>query len=87
MQLFTTRTYERAIRKLVSEETRKEMEMAIVIILTKPQSSGVREVFASYAGQALVGASEVASGQSISITPVWGAPICWLLMRKQIATI
>ena len=31
MQLFATRTYERAIRKLVSEKARDEMEMAIVI--------------------------------------------------------
>ncbi len=31
MQLFATRTYERAIRKLVSEKAREEMEMAIVI--------------------------------------------------------
>ena len=31
MQLFATRTYERAIRKLVSEGVRKEMETAIVI--------------------------------------------------------
>ena len=30
MQLFVTRTYERAIRKLISEEARKEMEAAIV---------------------------------------------------------
>ena len=29
MQLFATRTYERAIRKLASEEARKEMETAI----------------------------------------------------------
>lgn len=29
MQLFATRTYGRAIRKLVSEEARKEMETAI----------------------------------------------------------
>ena len=29
MQLFVTRTYERAIRKLISEEARKEMEAAI----------------------------------------------------------
>ena len=31
MQLFATRTYERAIRKLVSEKAQDEMEMAIVI--------------------------------------------------------
>lgn len=30
MQLFTTRTYERVIRKLVSQESRQEMESAIV---------------------------------------------------------
>ena len=30
MQLFVTRTYERAIRKLISQEARKEMEAAIV---------------------------------------------------------
>ena len=30
MQLFVTRTYDRAIRKLISEEARKEMEAAIV---------------------------------------------------------
>lgn len=30
MQLYFTRTYERAIRKLLSEEARKEMEASIV---------------------------------------------------------
>ena len=30
MQLFSTRTYERAVRKLLSEEARKEMEASIV---------------------------------------------------------
>ena len=30
MQLYFTRTYERAVRKLLSEESRKEMEASIV---------------------------------------------------------
>ena len=30
MQVFSTRTYERAIRKLLGEEARREMEEAIV---------------------------------------------------------
>ena len=30
MQVFSTRTYERAIRKLLGEEARKQMEEAIV---------------------------------------------------------
>ncbi len=38
IQLFTTRTYERAIRKLVSEVDRKELELAIA---TNPSEAPV----------------------------------------------
>ena len=31
MQVFATRTYERAVRKLLSDEARKEMEASIVV--------------------------------------------------------
>lgn len=37
MNLYVTRTYERAIRKLLSEDSRREMETAIV---TRPEAAG-----------------------------------------------
>ncbi|HJM48826.1 MAG TPA: hypothetical protein QGF63_03160 [Alphaproteobacteria bacterium] len=48
MKIFTTRTYERAVRKLVSAGTRREMEAAIAAdpntVPVIPGTGGIRKL-------------------------------------------
>ena len=66
MQVFSTRTYERAIRKLLGEEACREMEDSVLAV----PSSGAPAVSESCDGPGQGAESREESAQSVFITQV-----------------
>ena len=70
MEVFTTKVYERAIRKVSAADVRRAMEAAIAADpLTGPLIQA-RVASESYAGRVRVEANGAVSGPSISSMPV-----------------
>ena len=76
MQIFATPTYERAIRRLLPDDSRREMEDAIVADPTGasvvPGTGGIRKL--RWAGSGRV--SGAAFGRFTSIIPIQKPSIC-----------
>ena len=67
MQVFATKIYERAIRKLISEDSRQEMEVAIVACHTAAPAMPGTGVSVNSVGPVRVRGSEAAFGQDTFI--------------------
>ena len=86
MHLYFTRTHERAVRKLLSEDDRREMEAAIVAVPDAAPviqgTGGIRKLRWAGSGRGKRGGVRAISG-----TPVPQPSTCWRPTPRRSATI
>ena len=94
MHLYFTRTYERAVRKLLSEDDRREMEAAIVAVPdaapTIRGTGGIRKLRWAGSGRGKRGGVRAIyfwHAGPASGTPVPRPSTCWWPTPKRTATI